>query len=288
MLADVTFPSLNGQAAQPPMFKMYTHDILECAWISKQLVEWHQWEPFLVKSLMMSLKASMSESDPKPIFVDIGTNIGAFSLSAAASGATVVSIEPLEYNTELYLQSIKLNGFTASTLHKIALSDFPSSEPLCFVPFESFAKKGNLGNVRVEPMDICRRDTTNQTEVVHVTTLDELLPTQVVTAVKIDVEGHEYAAMAGAKQLLGSDRAPCHIQFEYVHFRKASERGLLFRLLEGFSYKCQRQMGNKDAWQIVREAQPPQGEYRCFHVSLARCEPVLREHELSSLANPTV
>lgn len=283
MLADVTFPSLSGEAAQPPRFQMYTHDISECFWISKQLVQTHQWEPFLVLSLMQSIKAAVSAADPKPLFVDIGTNIGAFSMAAGASGATVISIEPLAYNTELYLESIKLNNFTSfATLHKIAMSDSPNSDPLCLVPYESYAKRGNLGNVKAEAIEMCLSDTKNQTEIVPVTTLDMLLPTQTVTAIKIDIEGHEYAAMSGAKRLLGSDRAPCHIQFEYVHFRVASERGRMFTLLEGFGYKCQRQHGNRDEWTFVPNGQqPPQGEYRCFHTKLPRCAPVLQTHQIS-------
>lgn len=279
-LADVWFPSLKGEVAQPPKFRMYTHDISECAWISKQLVQLHQWEPFLVVSLMKTIKASVSETDPKPIFIDIGTNIGAFSLAACSMGASVISIEPLEYNTELFLESLRVNGFASATLHKIALSDAPSKEPLCLVPYESSAKKGNLGNVRAEPMERCYEDSKNETEVVSVTTLDDLVPVQTVTAIKIDVEGHEYAAMAGAQRLLSSDRAPCHIQFEYVHFRRAAERGLLFSLLEGYSYQCQRQQGNGDSWHAVREAhlKRPQGEYRCFQTKLARCQPVRAVH----------
>lgn len=282
-LAVINYPSIKIDNYKPNEFKMYVHNISECAWISNSLLNRHEWEPILIFSLIKSLKLYNTMNDVKDtLFVDIGANIGTFSFTMASLNFNVISIEPLFYNTELYIETKKLNKFDNCKLFKVALTDIDKNESLCFIPFESTKRAGNLGNGKVENINNCLENKYLDSEIVKATTLDNLLNNnEIITAMKIDIEGHEYPALYGALQILQSNRAPCHIQFEYVHLRKSDDRNQLIHLLHKNNYQCQILFRND--WTNIYEKQNEEyskGEYRCFHKLLDRCKVILNGHNI--------
>lgn len=118
-------------------------------------------------------------------FLDIGANIGAFSVSVAREfpRLKVCAFEPAPANLTLLEENLRLNGLKNVTIFPFALSDRRGSAKLDFqsaLPGDS--RLGN-GSVTIET----RR-------------LEEILPDISMTAtvvIKIDVEGHEPQVLNG-------------------------------------------------------------------------------------------
>ena len=58
-----------------------------------------------------------------PIFVNVGANIGWYSLAVASQGFSVIAVEPARYNNELFKASIEINGNLDVKLHEVVVTD---------------------------------------------------------------------------------------------------------------------------------------------------------------------
>jgi len=130
---------------------------------------------------------------PGELFVDVGANIGSYSILAASGvGTRVIAIEPIPSTFSILKQNIRLNGLEGQVV----------------------ARHLGLSNNASELRFTTTQDTTNhvlgdsekaQGETIDVTTLDNLLEGEAIPAViKIDVEGYEFAVLKGAKRTLSS------------------------------------------------------------------------------------
>lgn len=131
---------------------------------------------------------------PTDCFIDVGSNSGSYTiLASAAVGAKSVSIEPALSTFSRLLANIELNGIGDRVRAvNVGLSS------------ESGVLRITTGN-----------DTTNHlvsenlninTEIVKVTTLDELTFGCTPILIKIDVEGWEYKVLEGAFKTLKDEK----------------------------------------------------------------------------------
>lgn len=132
---------------------------------------------------------------PGSIFIDVGANIGMFTLKAAPRAARVVSVEPGEIACRELKENVELNGFRNVTLVQKALSDRPGKAKLYHNP---------LGN---DPQAFSLLDDGSSpgSEEVELTTLDMLVETLElprVDCIKIDVEGAEALVIVGARKTI--------------------------------------------------------------------------------------
>jgi FkbM family methyltransferase len=74
------------------------------------------YEPAVTNYIKKNLRPGMT-------FLDIGTNIGYFTILAAQQGASVIAYEPDEYAFSMLQKNIRLHGFKNITVHKAAVSD---------------------------------------------------------------------------------------------------------------------------------------------------------------------
>lgn len=126
---------------------------------------------------------------PEDHFLDVGANLGHFSLLAAGiSKCKTTSIEPVPETFKKLEHQIKLNGLQD---HIQALR--------CGVGTE----KGNLyfSTDRTVMNRVVHKEYPNAVEV-DVITMDSLDASLPIRLLKIDVEGYEYQALQGAKKLL--------------------------------------------------------------------------------------
>jgi 2-polyprenyl-3-methyl-5-hydroxy-6-metoxy-1,4-benzoquinol methylase len=86
-------------------FPMFVHDPKICRFISGEILSRGHWEPQLTLELLEHLGPPSSGR----VFLDIGSNIGWFSLTAAAAGHRVIAIDALRTNVELLMRSISAN-----------------------------------------------------------------------------------------------------------------------------------------------------------------------------------
>lgn len=144
------------------------------------------WEPHVATPFYRAVL-----KNPSALVLDVGTHLGQYSLIAAASGSTVVGFEANPNNVEYLRASLALN---ALTMHII-------NQPVSVVTGQRFIQRGgpsrNVGGWGIRP---------NSTGNLISTTIDDtLLKLGYFTGpiiMKIDIEGHEPQALAGAHETL--------------------------------------------------------------------------------------
>lgn len=185
-------PALRGR---PRAFRTTTADGLVLDGDTRDMIERYLylfgvWEPALTEWLRPRLLAGRT-------FVDVGANLGYFSLLAAKTmGPTgrVVAIEALPATFERLQRNLRLNRADTVRAVNVAASDAPgvltlfggevhNSGTTTTVPGSGLAE---LGRVRAEPL----------------ATLLTAEEAQTVRVVKIDVEGAEAAVLLGLAPIL--------------------------------------------------------------------------------------
>ena len=137
---------------------------------------------------------------PGDLFVDVGANVGAYTIWAIELGADVIAIEPNAWAVGRLEENLALNGYRAD-VRRAALSDAPGT-----VRFTR-----DLGVLN----HIVRGDSAHVTEEVPATTLDQVLGDRIAAGVKIDVEGAELLVLRGAERALRERRIGL-IQLEWL------------------------------------------------------------------------
>lgn len=125
--------------------------------------------------------------DPSGVCVDIGANIGAFSIQAAHIGAALVyAVEPEPHNVEALRQNIKINKMS----NKVKVIDLGVSN---FIGTATISDHG--GDASIKDND--------DGAIINIITLDKLFHDNKISNVsvlKIDVEGSEPEVLLGASR----------------------------------------------------------------------------------------
>ena len=185
----------------------------------------HTYEPHVSAAITKRLGEGM-------VFLDIGANIGYFSMLAARLvGPTgqVFSFEASQKNAILIFLSSRRNHF-----HNVQLFPFALANSRGTWLYDSHGSNGNLvpftGDLAVTP----------GRTLVYAMTLDDLLSGQNrVDVIKIDIEGAEYMALEGGRELLGRCRPVIFSEFSPValqHISGKSGREYL-DLLQSLGYE---------------------------------------------------
>jgi FkbM family methyltransferase len=155
------------------------------------------------KATRAFLKAFLRPGD---IFLDVGANVGLFTLIAArrvGAHGEVHAFEPVRKTSARLTENVRLNGLTNVACHCVAFSD-TIGEATITVAGEGFDAWNSLGKPYMGGVV--------GTEVVATTTLDEFVErhslTGRISAIKIDVEGWENRVLIGANRTLLRHDAP--------------------------------------------------------------------------------
>lgn len=189
------------------------------------------YESALLDFMLSKLQAGM-------VFIDVGANIGSFTLPVAknlGAGGRVIAIEPSPGIFPYLKRNVALNGLSNISLIQCAASNADWQDvPFYEAPIESFGM-GSLGaQFHDRPIPVTTR------------TLDSILCEQGIDRVdliKVDVEGFEVAVFQGAEKLLNGPDAPL-IVFEFCDW--AEERvpdgqvGNAQRTLKDYGYRIWR------------------------------------------------
>jgi FkbM family methyltransferase len=169
-------------------------------------------------------------------FVDIGANIGLFSLIASksvGSAGLVLAFEPASVTYNRLLENIALNNFKNIRPFQFALSDTNGHAELQILSngydaWNSLSTPPLGAEVQVESVETQTLDSCFERE---------RIPFPVL--MKVDVEGWEVPVLRGAKKLLSDPNAPCLI----VEFTEQNARNAgfscheLYDLLVFYGYK---------------------------------------------------
>jgi FkbM family methyltransferase len=146
---------------------------------------------------------------PGGILVDVGMNIGWFSLWGLANGAEIFAFEPNPMNRLRFCESAKLNQYSPSSIHLYsdALSDKSGDLVLTH-------KQGEPGAAKLMEADSAAKMSHLLTHQIKLSRLDDIAQGQgwltdnslTIALLKVDVEGHDAQVIFGAKELLRSGR----------------------------------------------------------------------------------
>jgi len=145
---------------------------------------------------------------PGAVVLDIGANIGVFTLKMAelvGDSGKVLAFEPHPTNASQLLENISLNNLENCSLYQIALGDrtclvqMPAVDPLN----QGMAKitdNGHSAAIKV----LCQRGD----DLTEIRSLDRL------DCIKIDTEGFELAVLAGIEQTIAKHNPVLLIEFD--------------------------------------------------------------------------
>lgn len=123
---------------------------------------------------------------PGDLFVDVGANVGLYTLLACELGCDVIAIEPLTDAADQLEANLRLNGYSARVVRG--------------------AVDEQSGMVSLTGPDDQRAHLSESGELVPALTLDELIGNRTVAGLKVDVEGAERRVLAGACRALRDHR----------------------------------------------------------------------------------
>jgi FkbM family methyltransferase len=189
-------PSDNGMfvtTKTDPPFLMSIHNPKEDE-VSRHVQENGCWECSHIQGMLGAL-----DKYPNSYFIDIGGNIGMWTLSAAAAKKQTFTIEPSPDNFKRICKTVNKNAFH-DRIHLMTIAATTKPET-----FRLNVPRGNKGGTSVtsvsEQDDLAKEDV----NVIKGFRIDSLnLPTDRPVVMKVDVEGHELQALLGAMSFLQS------------------------------------------------------------------------------------
>jgi FkbM family methyltransferase len=132
---------------------------------------------------------------PGDLFIDVGANIGSYTIWAADLGAEVIALEPSEDTFGLLRENVALNGYPVRTIQAAAGSVCGTAR---------FTSGQDTVN---------RMDPHGSVETTMVT-IDSVIEDRAVAGMKVDVEGSEIEVLRGCERALSEHRIEL-IQLEW-------------------------------------------------------------------------
>ena len=132
---------------------------------------------------------------PGDLFVDVGANVGSYSIWAAELGAEVIALEPADDTFGLLEENVALNGYQIKTI-RAAAGAAPGTA--------RFTSDRDCVN-RLDP---------DGTAEIAVVTIDSIIGNRTIAGMKVDVEGFEIDVLRGCEQALSEHRVRL-IQLEW-------------------------------------------------------------------------
>lgn len=128
---------------------------------------------------------------PDDLFVDIGANVGSYSLLAGGVKAKVIAVEPVPDTFQTLQKNVSVNLLSK----QVDCVNIGLGESVGYLLMTTDFDTMNY---------VLTTDTSKNYMEIPSTTLDELCAKRLPTLIKIDVEGYEYQIVSGGKKTLAS------------------------------------------------------------------------------------
>jgi FkbM family methyltransferase len=164
------------------------------------------------------------------VFVDVGANVGTFSvpLAKAFPATTVIAFEPNPPAHECLARNVALNGLRNVVVRAEGVGESPGTLVLYGFAGEDLGQSSFLRPTRHSevPREIP----------VPVVRLDDVLAVadRPIDAIKIDVQGQELAVLRGARMVIERHRPPVLLEHEDTNFAQPAEASAAKQGLAGY------------------------------------------------------
>jgi FkbM family methyltransferase len=179
-----------------------------------------------------------SEVKPDDTFMDIGANIGIYTIASAVrmgSAGKVYAFEPHKVNALSLMRNIDANALgDRIEVFSCALSDSDGMLDFNYVSLASASTASQLGHCHIPGTQ--REFVPVASEKIYSTSVDNLLRRGVIrppSLVKIDVDGNEIAILKGMAELLRGPQRPRAVQVEL----NVGEQGGIIDLMKECGYE---------------------------------------------------
>lgn len=193
------------------------------------------YEPAETAYIRRFLKSGMT-------FVDIGANIGWFTLNAAkivGPAGRVVSFEPRADTHAALSRSLEDNGYLSfCTAYNNAVGRTPGELLIGWNP--QMGNPGGTWLLSEKGLQDAYLNSGAATQKTSVVTLDSIIGDSHVDLIKIDVEGAEPLALGGAAGVLSNQRPTilCEINPTLLHTVSQTDELSFVQHIESFGYDC--------------------------------------------------
>ncbi|KAL4526841.1 hypothetical protein Ndes2526A_g01269 [Nannochloris sp. 'desiccata'] len=199
----------NVQGGSHSIYVMEGDDVVSRAF--RETNHWEKREVAAVVEQLITVADRKGVSRSEVVFIDIGANLGTFTMAAAAAGFKVYAFEPMETNIAAIRHSICANK---QFLNNVALIETGLGNE--FQTCGLYSGDANVGDgfvncdpsFRIDAEVHAKRNISKRQDLI-VRRLDDLLGSSVmdslkarVAVLKIDVEGFEPLVFEGAKKFL--------------------------------------------------------------------------------------
>jgi len=172
------------------------------------------------------LKIIKNKLSPNSCFVDVGANIGQYSLFASQCipSGTVISFEPVKEIFEQFKESVIKNNIKNIILYNKGCGDINTHTSI-------YKKAGDAGGSSIINQNFGEKEST---EAIEVVTLDDVLINKKnIDFIKIDVEGFEYETLLGAQNIIEKFKPILLIEYSPGIYKKNKEENgkLIIQLL---------------------------------------------------------
>ena len=204
---------------------IFTYKAVEDVWVSANVLRQGMWEGDLVKKIH-DILSKYPHSD----FIDIGANIGVFSLTAAKLGRRVISIDAFEGNIARLCKSVEAGDLTSNiVLIHNAVSNVKEKVALG-------EDRKNIGGTFVRKLKM----NTIEKYIINSILLDDLLEifTLNKVVIKMDAERSEARILEGGRKFFKSVNVT-HLLLEFLFHRGSPSGEFIINFLKEYDLKPQ-------------------------------------------------
>lgn len=163
--------------------------------------------------LIVGLIELLLQNKPQVTFYDVGANIGTHTVAVARRFAERVAVRSFEAQRQVYYVlcgNVAINGLDNVHVHHAAVSDHNNDSIKVDLPDYTLPNNfGGLELIKTERTDN-QYMTKTRTETVKTVTIDQFA--EPVDFLKLDIEGMEHLALAGAKKTIDTHRPICFVE----------------------------------------------------------------------------
>ena len=194
-------------------------------WIQQNVFFFGVYDPVNIQFLKKNL-------NPGDTFIDVGANVGCFSLVAARElgpNGRVIAFEPITIVADRLEENILLNGFKNIKLERKAI--YSKETTLSFF----IASQENLGMSSIKHHDT-ESGNIQEAEAIRLDKYLENNDTGNISMIKIDIEGAEIPAIRGMQKTIQKHQPILMVEVSSSVTKDLDERKEVFKLFDHLSY----------------------------------------------------